>query len=113
MSTRDFRTQAPLACESILTEAGKIKPGRTASDSELRSLEKGWSVAISCITETTLPTVTNNGEPDSNMLKKLCRTGVIVPLFSLILDYPVLPVSELAVPNPHETMVNLDVSCFP
>lgn len=89
MSQRDFRTQAALACEAILVAARMKKAGRTDS------LEKAWPVAISCVTEATLVTVANRGQPDFDMLKKLYCSEVLLPLHSLILDYPAPPVSRL------------------
>ena len=112
MPRHDFRTQAALACEAIRVAAGLKAADQTRPRHEPTALGKAWTIAISCITESTLVTATNNGEPDYKMLRKLYCSEVLLPLHSLILDYPAPPVPMLA-SQPHKghnPTSDLDVS---
>lgn len=109
MPQHDFRAQAALACEGILVATGLKRAGRTPTNYEPGTLAKDWSTAISCITESTLVTVTNKGDPDFAMLRKLYCSEVLFPLHSLILDYPAPSVPKLTPAPATNTIADLDV----
>lgn len=105
MPRRNFRSQARFASNNILRE-GSIYIDRKDPSLQSGSLEEAWFAAIACVVATV--TTTASG-PDLALLEKLLCTQVILPLFSLILDYPV-PISIPVGPGRRDLLVNLDVS---
>lgn len=113
MSLRDFRTRATLIHDDILFEAGILDADRSASGYQPAPLQISWPLVCTSIANATQPA---EGEPDLDLLKRLLRAKVIPRLFSLVLDYPAQPVSDLPALRPRSrgdaarALENLDVS---